>query len=370
MRAKEQLDLLSGRGDSETQERLRRLNIPIRRLYVPGNHDRLYSLDDQLKARLQGLLGVDPTPGLGAFGHHYLNRDYGVLARHGHEFDVWNFGGPPPDLSPGSFAIADEDYHKVPIGDPITTELVARLPWAVRRALTKEGLDPLIVDGVYRRLQDIENVRPLHAAIQWIYYSAQQMKEREPWPPGVAEKVTAAIEAQLPLLYGEFMALPFVEEWLREHDSWLNALDEADKLQALGRLLDRRPRLATIEFFLGAFEKLGLIREDSPQHDAALREPLLGQSGSGVHYVAYGHTHHQEQRPLRVVLEQEKVYFNSGTWRPRFVRTESRRDFVDWKEMSYLVFYHGGEHLGELPPGSKGISFETWTGTLLKRRRR
>jgi len=52
----------------------------------------------------------------------YGNK-YGVLARHGHEYDVWNYEG--------SDNFNDSDYAQVPIGDLITTEIAARLPCTV-----------------------------------------------------------------------------------------------------------------------------------------------------------------------------------------------------------------------------------------------
>ena len=61
------------------------------------------------------------------FPHTYEDLAYGVFARHGHEYDKFNYEG--------GTAYTAEDYQRVPIGDPITTELVARLPYALARRL-------------------------------------------------------------------------------------------------------------------------------------------------------------------------------------------------------------------------------------------
>ena len=68
--------------------------VIVRRIYIPGNHDRLYLHDEVLRARILGALGAVDGAGLSAEGI-YLHRlqmpEYGLLARHGHEWDFWNF---------------------------------------------------------------------------------------------------------------------------------------------------------------------------------------------------------------------------------------------------------------------------------------
>lgn len=359
--AGEQLDVLAGR-DPEIRGRLDALGVPVRRVFIPGNHDRLYLADPELRAEVDALLGVDARGVEGASTHALESRRYGVLARHGHEFDVWNFEGYAPERTrwePG-------DYLGVPIGDVITTELVARLPWAVRRRLVAAGLGPEVVSGVYQRMQDIENVRPVAASIQWIYYEATQIQEASPWPRPVRDAVAEAVERTAAEVYDQFMALPFVRAWLARHDRWGDPLDEADKLHALHAMFRRGVRLETLRYFLAGLERLGLTVEGA-QRRAALREPLLADPRSGLHYVVYGHTHQFEQVALRAAGGHEKIYFNSGTWRPRYTRADDLTHFVQWKEMTYLVFYNEDED--PLRESRKGVSFETWTGTMLKRPR-
>jgi UDP-2,3-diacylglucosamine pyrophosphatase LpxH len=359
---KEQLDILGGRAPIAALDRLARLNIPVRRAFVPGNHDRLYLVDDGLRGKINRWLGIGAEPMEGLSPHRFLSRDYGLLARHGHEFDVWNFEGRDPE------ALADRDYLKVPIGDVICTELVARFPWAIRRELVAAGIAPDVVDGVATRLQDIEDVRPMHAAVQWIYYTAAEIREKSALPPAVKQRVTEIIEDTIPAVYGAFLEMPFVRAWLAEHDRWTTPFDEADKLKALGVLLRHRVSLTGVQLFCAAFEKLGLLGDDSLAR-AALDEKLLQDPRSGIHYVTYGHTHTYEQVALRQLEGHEKIYFNSGTWRPRHVQAKNRQDFVGWKEMAYLVFYNEREDPLRRGPGDKGVSFETWSGTMLKSRR-
>ena len=66
-------------------------------------------------------------------------------------------------------------------------------------------------------------------------------------------------------------------------------------------------------------------------------------------YLFSGHTH----RPLTEALDEERVYFNSGTWRRVWVRAKDG-NFTSWKEMSFVLVYG---------PGSRH-RFATWTGEL------
>ena len=372
-------DVLSGRGPAELRKRLERFAAggkPVRRAFIPGNHARLYCVVPQIRQRIDELLGIG-GPFVGDLTLHRLqSRADGLLARHGHELDVWNFEGFKADA--GRFEFADIDYLKVPIGDPITTELVARLPHAIKRHLETSGppMRRSVIDGVYERLQNIENVRPVAAAIQWISYEAAEMKKSAIAPGMVAgswqdderERVVEAVETITARLFNEFMELPFVKEWLRVHDSWSDPWDAADKLQALGLLLRRGIDVDKISPLMEAYKRLG-IGESDEQRRAALFEPALDDPAADIHYVAYGHTHQFQQAALRKTADHEKIYFNSGTWRPRFSRADNGIDFVKWKEMTYLVFYGANEDKLRGSDRYKGVSFETWTGTMLKRDR-
>ncbi|MFZ0931870.1 MAG: metallophosphoesterase [Syntrophobacteraceae bacterium] len=97
-------------------------HLPVEKVYIPGNHDRLCNIFDSLRDKVRAGLGMPPDTA--PFPHSYddlqYNNRYGVFARHGHEFDQWNYEG--------TTNYTDADYARVPIGDPITTELVASLP--------------------------------------------------------------------------------------------------------------------------------------------------------------------------------------------------------------------------------------------------
>ncbi len=148
-----------------------RLESEPRLFYIPGNHDRLVNKYSSLRALACESLGIprqwhNPA---GPFPHIHDDLRYGVFARHGHEFDIFNYEGGD------SFTLPD--YESVPIGDPITTELVARLPYAVDLYLQGQGLPDDERRPIKTRLQGIENVRPLGAVIKWLLYQVKQEEE-------------------------------------------------------------------------------------------------------------------------------------------------------------------------------------------------
>ena len=87
-------------------------------------------------------------------------------------------------ITKGEHLFEEIDYLRVPIGDPITTELVARLPYALRTNLQQQARSiwPDLSDDeikheiakASRNFQEIENVRPLSAVIEWLLYQVQR----------------------------------------------------------------------------------------------------------------------------------------------------------------------------------------------------
>ena len=136
--------------------------------YIPGNHDRLVNKPEykRLRKRVRECLGLVPAAKDQLFPRLSFNPEYGVLARHGHEFDQYNYEG--------GTSFTEADYQKVPIGDPITTELIARLPFELANQLKNTTLTPAEQARIVENFQEIENVRPFSAVIEWLVYQVKQ----------------------------------------------------------------------------------------------------------------------------------------------------------------------------------------------------
>ncbi len=310
------------------------------RIYVPGNHDRLCDKYKSLRKKVRQSLGmpVDDTP----FSHYFEDIKYGVFARHGHEFDVFNYEG--------GLSFRHSDYMRVPIGDPITTELIARLPWRLMQHKDIRKRPPEEQKALQRNFQEIENVRPFSATLDWLLYQVKK-----------DASLKEAIEDTVDELIKKFNRLDFVEEWYRRHDKWTNPWDEADKIQAALFVLEKF-KVFSMESLMRLVDKLKDFFARDELLEGALRE--FSHLDNRLRYIVFGHTHEPVQKALRAVETpkgvMEHVYLNSGTWRTRHHKCEEGRGFIGWKNMTYLIFYSRDERETDQP------TFETWTGSLKK----
>ena len=311
-------------------------------IFVPGNHDRLCGEIHDLKKRITKALNLNPDSRLN-FKHSYENVDYGVFGRHGHEFDRFNYEG--------GKKYTDEDYARIPIGDPITTELVAKLPCVLMQRVKADGeLSPEEQAILQRNFQEIENVRPFSATLAWLLYRVREDR-----------RLKEEIEDSVDQVIDEFNDLQFVKKWYERHDKWYNPFDEADQIQSALYFLEKFKVFSTEKLF----ELLGKIRNlfaRDELSEGALRE--FSHLDNRIQYVVYGHTHNPVKIPLRVRTfarrVQQQVYLNSGTWRKRYYECKESEDFIGWKEITYLVLYTKEEK-----PNDLGLPvFETWTASL------
>jgi len=321
------------------------LPVELERVYIPGNHDRLCNIFDSLRDKVRAGLGMPPdtTP----FPHSYddlqYSNRYGVFARHGHEFDQWDYEG--------ATNYTNADYAQVPIGDAITTQLVAGLPYTIMNYV-KQMTPPLPASqltALERNLQEIDNIRPYSAVLQWLFYQVQEN-------PGIQNEINHAVKD----IAQNFNNLDMVKRWYKRHRT-LNpfAPDSSDMLQAAIEMFK--------QFNVGAAEDLVTIfntifgssdRIQPGKADEALIEAAQDflTHTSAYRYVAMGHTHNALEVPIRVTTNgMDQVYFNTGTWRKKYTQGRSN-GFIGTKYLTYTIFY--------TPKENGDQSFETWTGSL------
>lgn len=311
-------------------------------VYVPGNHDRLVNMFGPLRAQVRKALGLGDSTD--RFAHSFEDREHGVLARHGHEFDEYNF-----EMATKFDDIA---YDAVPIGDPITTELISRIPVVVMEEAAKwvPGLTKPEKEKLKMNFQDLGNVRPFGATVEWLLDQVR-----------VLPALKNAIEDAIDRTVEEFEKLPFVEDWLDRHDSWTDWFDEADKMQAVFFLLKNFKCLPLGELMNKAEKlKLRLSLEDPQSKGAA---SLFQGLSPEFRFVVMGHTHESLQTPIHRddslgTPEVEQIYLNTGTWRRRQHRCLTGQGFMAWKDMTYVTIYKPGERDNEVPV------FDTWSGLM------
>jgi UDP-2,3-diacylglucosamine pyrophosphatase LpxH len=336
--------------------------VRLRTVLLPGNHDRLALCDEHLYSKMREALGAEDERTLsaeGIFRHRLAMEQYGVLARHGHEWDPWNFEGFDEGKTAADYE--DDDYKAAPIGDPITTELAARVPYEMRRRLAGEGgLSDEDKNAVYRRLQRIEDVRPLFASLQWAY--AETANLQSTLGPEKGAILRDAVREVVRTIVEDFRALEFFNAWVDKHHRIFH-FGPPEQLSTVLKALS----LVTPDTVNRLGSVFGRILDSAPEADpyraSAAREELDAVGREGLRFVVYGHTHDPVQASLSATAAKQGIYLNSGTFRQRIFRTDDKQGFVGSEHMSYLCFFRPEEAAAwRAGDGVVGPAFQAWMG--------
>jgi UDP-2,3-diacylglucosamine pyrophosphatase LpxH len=333
-----------------------RRKLPVEVIYVPGNHDRLCNLYPSVRNEVQRLFGLtvnsntvqgDPE-GEWWYGNEFECEAHGLYARHGHQYDIWNFGGGNDYTRHG--------HLQASIGDVITTEFAVKIPWMLDSMRQKyRGISKNLVN----KTKDIDNVRPLRSVMEWIYYRIKKEDQGQ---------VRRALDEVFDAVIKEILKIELVQQWRSPHTHYDELIRAASSpwLRWISKgILD----LLAAEDLLPLFVGMAGDPED-PEGDVltqAAYQENLWKAKRHIHYIVYGHTHRPLQLPLDVEGGREVIYINTGTWRNRVRKTvglDRAPDFVDLKQMTYTIFYRKDEDLRGKKPDT--LSFDMWTGAKKK----
>jgi UDP-2,3-diacylglucosamine pyrophosphatase LpxH len=284
-------------------------------LYALGNHDRLLAHAPAARAAVRAAFGM---PGGDApFPTELVFPDEGVLAYHGHVVDQ----------------LCHEPGGGPPLGDIVASELIVRFPQEIERRLGMHD----------RRLEDIDDVRPVLAVPSWVHRLADER-------PGDLKPVVVRVWREL---VEEFLENPHVKTWMKEHHEPLK-LDFAQRVRLLLTVSARaKPRdvpRSTAMYYV-------LMRIVDARFAATAVKRLEERAHRGLQFVVNGHTHFAGMRPLGLVNGRPGCYFNTGTWRTLHQLgnvARGRPAFVSYDSAAYLIFYDRDDPLGR--------KFEFWQG--------
>ncbi|PID85866.1 MAG: hypothetical protein CSB13_05945 [Chloroflexi bacterium] len=333
-------------------------SIPVEIIYVVGNHDRPINLYPALRDEFQKQLGLAVSPttvdgdvdGEWWYKYEYLDEAYGVFARHGHQFDVYNYNG--------TEAYTREDHLQVPIGDVVATEIAVKLVVVLK---SLQETYPEITDELVEAMQNVDNVRPLGRLMEWFY---SKMREQDD------ERIREAMDKTIDTVIKTFFDIEFVQNWENPNthvDELIRAASGKPFQKVLDFVLDYTDANRLIELLLPMLERDMQEGGLDDCMEGAYHEEVWREAGSQVHYVLYGHTHKPLLKPLDCVEGREVIYLNTGTWRERLQRTislDKTANFVGLKQMTYLVFYNENEDKRNKKLGT--IGFDSWTGSQQK----
>jgi len=312
----------------------------VEKIYIPGNHDRLCNVYDSLRRKVRSTLGIpgDAEPFPHVYDDMLFGNKYRVFARHGHEFDKWHYEG--------STNWTDQDYGQVPIGEVMATEIVSRIPHTIMQNIGN-SIPEDQKDELKRNLQEVDNVRPFSAIVEWLFYQVNQN-------PDLSE----VINKSLADIASNFENLQYLKGWYKKHEKLLK-IDEADEVHGLIELF-KNFNINAAETLINIFSRIfGSERFASPDDsDKDLNEGAADFLTLSPNYrsIVMGHTHNPLQIPIGVTSDGlEQIYINTGTWRKRYIQG-TNSGFIGIKYLTYAVFYNEDENPNQ--------SFETWTGTL------
>lgn len=329
-------------------------DIPVEVVYIPGNHDRMCNLYPSLRDGLKKILGLTVNVDRTAegdpwrFRYEFRDEEYGVFARHGHQYDIWNYAD-TDDLTYGG-------HLKVPVGDVLTTEFAVKIPWKLA-SLKKDY--PLISDQLIDNVKEIDNIRPLSSVMEWIYY---RIKKED------SGQIRKALDRTFKEIIEELLDIELIQKWRspKTHlDEVLRAASSPWLSWVSKGLIDRLDTENLLPILIGRAE--GPVPPEKDELAVAAYRERVWRENKAFQFILYGHTHNPLQLPLDGEDDHETVYINTGTWRNRIIKTvslDSVPDFIGFKQMTYSIFYSKDEDKANKKPDT--VSFDVWTGLKKK----
>jgi hypothetical protein len=253
------------------------------------------------------------------FEPYFVNEEYKLVAKHGHEWDPVNRYGD----------------NGAAIGDAIVIDLLLRLPQVVAQKLGLDEWDPGLMF-----LQEIDNVRPQHPKViaQWVMKGISQAESQYPDLREAFEEACTEVleEFQRIQIKAERHGIRF--ESFSIATSWIRALI------AVARMTVSRVGVLRAACLIPTFDDNMKALGEFAVDDLS----TLSQFGFNCKYLVSGHTHSPELIPLNSGDCGDQVaplYLNTGTWRRvhRMGATIKPADtmscFATWDEQCVITIF-------------------------------
>jgi UDP-2,3-diacylglucosamine pyrophosphatase LpxH len=318
--------------------------------YVMGNHDRAFHNFESLRESVRRCLPRIPVEFAGSF----RSEPYGVVARHGHEWD---------DACNARLLLQhvlqrrrrwdplDPAIHPVmAIGEVITAELMSGLVHRVRQT-GNATLAELI--------QGLDNLRPATAMFQWLEWQARRRALAVPDQRLLCAALRESLRAVTQSALGRL--------WDRIQADVLVSADVVDRLQQVEAVLKLKG-LAGLEAavrLMAPFARLKnrLIPGEDGDYRGARVE--FGRLDARYQFLVQGHTHRATHRYLAANADgRVRLYLNTGTYLPLMEKTDDGDGFASSHQMTMAFFYREDE-AGAAPRGS-GPTLDWWNGIKRK----
>ncbi len=323
-----------------------------RLVYVVGNHDRVFHNFPGLRSALAAAF----APVQVEFRTVYRSDEYGVWARHGHEWDEhchgWDFLRKVLHKGARVGRFDDAAYRVMGIGEVVTAELMGGLIHGARQRLTLPKDAPFL-----RRLLNVNNLRPMTEVFHWLSWLAREEEER----------YTAACSEALRDALDGVLETTFARRWDAVKADLIVSGDLTDYLQLARRALGDRSNIDRLRKILPVLDKVNValtaLKGSQDHYEKGASEEVPGLP-PGVQYILYGHTHQARQRCLAAQLDgAARVYLNTGTFVPVIDRAADG-SFFESNRMSYVCVYKADEDTEGR--ADQGPTLDVWDGMRRK----
>jgi len=291
------------------KDRMSSNGVSVNYTYIIGNHDWLVNNYIDTRTMAARFLGINiPSQFLDiCIPTEAFWANYSVYARHGDRYDSFNYAYKRDRLSS--------------IGDAIVIDLINKFPEKVEDSIGC-ATDPYLIAC----LKEIDNVRPIADIPKWVQVTCKRAKTKE-----IGKRVKNIWNSMVK----DFLKIKFVKS---HNKPW--RLDNADILQ-LGLGLSKYLSLRSISNL-----PLKLFKSGANYEKHAFNEK------TEANFIVYGHTHNYKVQPLN----NQKIYFNTGTWRKVQIKNSYGNEFTSMSVLTFISFYKDGER--------NGRKFEVWDGVL------
>ena len=320
--------------------------------FVIGNHDRVLWNFPGLQAELKKAI-----PQISSFSASLESEEYGVVARHGHEWDLnthgWEFRNKVllPRENVGRFS--PEAYRVMAIGEAVTAELLGGLLYHAAEL----GTPPAILE----QLKDVNNLRPMLHVFEWLdWIGAPETRDEQ-------RRLYEALRLGLDGLLGCSLA----KHWDRMRTDLIVSADLIDRLHQARRLI-LGPDFGTFRGRIQGLKRLErtfpfLFREEETLLEGARSEQVFRHPapGSRIQRVIYGHTHRARYDYFHGNQDGTvQMYVNTGTYLPLITEAQDGESFASSIQMVYVYLYRADEDVETKQPGT--TSMDVWTGIRRK----
>lgn len=326
--------------------------------YVIGNHDQALNNFPNLKTILSNnIRNLE-------FSHCYKNPDYGVLARHGHEWDEECYGlelyNKVLTNNGGLKRFEDDSYKVMSIGEVITAELMGGIIYYVNQGLIQNNFKSEEDKIFLKELKDVNNLRPMLATFRWLDWFTSNRDGK--YTPIISEALKNSIDAVINSELGkkwDDLKKPLIRPIGGDITDWLDfARNHIVGTQGLETLRKLSSILYDTFFLKNTSTKDDLV-------DGAKKEWENHNISDAYQYVIYGHTHEARTDCFTGnVNGTVKMYINSGTYLPMIELTEDQNGFATSYQMTMIFVYADDENTADKK--TEGPTIDIWNGLMRK----